>query len=94
MPNNCIFVITALCNAIDGRAFGWFFEFEQAEAAVRENALDMNEAGHHPWIVIEQYEPGIHCTACREWWHQFENGAYQSTEKPDWALQTTNWALG
>lgn len=94
MPDNCIFVITALQNATCGRAFGWFFEFDKADKAVLENALDMNEEGHHPWIVVEQYEPGVHCLAKQEWWYQFERGAFRQCQKPDWATNTTNWALG
>ena len=94
-----IFVITALekddaKNSFDGRAFGWYPELEKAQEAVIANALDMNEEGHYPWIVVEEYSPGIHCQVLKEWWYQWQEGAFTSCQKPDWALKVTNWALG
>lgn len=61
--------------AVDDRCFGWYPTREDAREAVLRNAVDINEAGHYPWVVLEEIGPGAY-TGCSpekvEWfeWHQ------------------------
>src|SRR5688572_2194812 len=99
---NTIFTITSIVH-VDGekgtsqRCFGWYPKLAEAQAAVKANLGDLEEALYN-WLVIEQYEPGIHAMALSEHWYEWiegeDGGSWERASKPSWSIGTVNWAIG
>ncbi len=78
------------------RTFGYKENFQEANIAVRDNWMDMNENGEYPYIVIEHIFSGIYPNSCAEFWYKFnlENKIYMLINKPQELAEYCNFALG
>ena len=78
------------------RTFGYFSDSETCTKALNGNCCDMCEAGYYTYAVIEEISEGIHQHAKQiAWfcWDEEKEGFYK-TEKPEWAGNWCNFALG
>ena len=76
--------------------FGYFSDYATCVQALNENWADMFEAGYYSYVVVEKIEKGIHPHAKQfAWfcWDEERKGFYE-TEKPEWAGNWCNFALG
>lgn len=65
--------------AVDTRCFGWYPTLEEALSAAAENACDINEAGHYPWLVVESVGPGVYAGprhGQERWFRWIQDGEY------------------
>ena len=68
-----------LYEAVEDRCFGWYPTLEDARQAVLRNACDINEAGHYPWVVVEEIGPGVYVggpTDRMEWFEWCQEGEF------------------
>ena len=78
------------------RAVGYFYTFKDADEALRENVMDINECNYYPYAVIEPVIEGIYCHPRKEHWYKFnrQKDQYEPCEKPDRFKQIIGWSLG
>lgn len=78
------------------RSVGFFYTFEDADRAVRQNMGDMNEDGHYIFAVIEPVREGIYVLPRKETWYKFNNEKkeYEPCEKPNRFKCIAGWSLG
>ncbi len=94
-----IYTITALVepttdHPCGARCFGFHFDIDVACASVAANEANMHEALYQ-WIVIEEYQPGIHPIAREMSWYRWDGEQWSVlAAKPTWAEGVVNWALG
>lgn len=65
--------------AVETRCFGWYPTLEEALSAAADNACDINEAGHWPWLVVESAPPGVYCGPLHDgerWYAWVQEGTY------------------
>jgi hypothetical protein len=93
-----IYTITTVRGYLAGgsRAVGYFHSFEDADVALRDNVMDINECGYYPYAVIEPVEEGIYMHPRDEHWYRFnkEKDQYEPCEKPERYKQVVGWSLG
>ena len=93
-----IYTITTIRGFLAGgsRAVGYFHKFEDADVALRDNVMDINECGYYPYAVIEPVEEGIYMHPREEHWYRYnkEKDQYEPCEKPDRYKQVVGWSLG
>lgn len=75
------------------RAIGYFHTFEDADAAVRANAGDMEEHCHN-YAVVEEVWPGVYPRAKQVQWYRWVEGAYVPIATPEAVRQVVNFAIG
>jgi hypothetical protein len=66
------------------RAVAWSFKLDFLIEDVKNNACDINEAGHYPYAVIEEMYEGFYPTIVSEHWFKFdrETEKYIEIERP------------
>jgi len=93
-----IYTVTTIRGYLAGgsRAVGFYYIFADAEKALKENIMDLNECGYYPYAVIEPVTEGIYCYPRKEYWYQFnkEKNKYEACDKPDRFKQSIGWGLG
>lgn len=93
-----IYTVTTLRPAAwqNHRAVGFFYNFTDADRAVKENVMDINECNYYPYAVIEPVTEGIYCHPRKENWYKFnrQKKVYEPCEKPDNFKQIIGWSLG
>ena len=98
MNETPIYTVTTIRHALaaGNRAVGFYHTFEEAEEALKENVMDINECGYYPYGVIEIVPPGIYTYPREELWYFFnkDKGVYESCEKPERFQQVVGWSLG
>jgi hypothetical protein len=71
----------------DGRCWGWFRRFEDAESCVKDNEHDIYEGGTYNMALIEKVAEGVTCLAVEEHWYsvKFDGKGYKVTvsNKPE-----------
>ena len=100
-----IFTITTVPNGAlsdtlgDTRTVGYFPTREEANAAVLDNSMDMQE-GRYMYAVVERSLPGVYNYQCEEQWYEWghdqESGqdSYAPIEKPEKFRRVVGWGLG
>ena len=85
------------CEYLDNyRTFGYFSDYATCVQALSGNWADMCEARYYTYAVIEEISEGIHQHAKQiAWflWNEERKGFYEA-EKPEWAGNWCNFALG
>ena len=98
IKRKAIYTITTIRSFLAGgsRAVGYFHSFENADAALRDNVMDINECGYYPYAVIEPVEEGIYMHPREEHWYRYskEKDQYEPCKKPDRYKQVIGWSLG
>ena len=83
---NPIYTITTIRGPLsrNTRCVGFYHELETAIEAVKDNAMDINEAGYYHYAVVEKVNIGIYNFEMEEHWFRWhpEKG-YQPCEKPE-----------
>ena len=96
--NDPIYVITTVRYSIhqDHRPVGFYYDFDVADEAVRENSLDINEAGHYPYVVIEEIYQGMYYYPRKEYWYEWDRKTekYNHCEKPQRYGKIQGWSIG
>ena len=103
MPQKSVFAITNVRIDSKGNSstanMGIFEDFDLAEKLVLENAMDINEGGYYPYVVIEQlslnsiYFIGKNKDFITRWylWEGKEEGSYKPCDQPDFAKGLVHW---
>lgn len=98
MNGNQIYTITTIRASLyaGSRTPGFYHEFERAEQALKDNELDLNEAGYYPYAVIEEVYAGLYMFPRKEFWYKWnqEKECYESTDKPERFKKTFGWGIG
>ena len=98
MNKKPIYTITTVRLALGAgvRCVGYYHNYSDAELAVIENDLDINEMGYYPYAVIEQVTPGIYTVPRPEFWYQWngETEKYESCPKPERFAKVAGWGIG
>lgn len=93
-----IYTVTTIRHALDAgsRSVGYFHEFSNAEQALTQNIMDINECGYYPFAVIEVLHPGFYVYPREELWYKWNRyaGVYEPCDKPDRFKQVCGWSLG
>jgi len=94
-----IFTVTTLRHIASGqtRCVGYFFEFENAEEAVVNNDMDINECRYYPYCVIEEVGQGFYFLPINETWYEWnhESETYvKISEKPKRYNQVVCFGIG
>lgn len=78
------------------RNIGFFPTAEEAKIEVENNSCDMYEEGYYPFVVIEEYGPGIYYHPKQIQWYEWnrEKGGYVEIDMPDRFKQTCNFGIG
>jgi len=78
------------------RIFGYYPTFEEAEAAVKKNLMNMHECLYN-LLVIEEVRPGIHPICEKEWWYHWDYSRDEwkpIDEKPKAFAGLINFGIG
>jgi len=98
MSNNKIFIVTTIRHALNvgSRAVGYFNTFKEAEDALVNNIMDINECGYYPFAVIEPTTPGFYTIPREEFWYRWNNDIheYEPCPKPERFNKICGWGLG
>ena len=97
MNNNAIYTVTTLRGALYGRprCVGFYHEIEKAKDTIKNNVLDINEAGHYHYAVIEKVSPGIYHFDGEEIWFKWHHiKGYQQCDKPDNFKRVVCFSIG
>jgi len=98
MSDKEIYTITTIRHALmaGSRAVGYYYDFEKADRAIRENCMDINECGYYPFAVIEPLQEGIYSFPREEHWYQWnkKKEQYEPCEKPERFKKIVCWSLG
>lgn len=93
-----IYTITTVRAALNAgsRCVGYYETFQEAEYAIKNNIMDINEHGYYKYAVIENIEPGIYNYNRREIWYQWnvDKEQYEECPKPERFLKVCGWAIG
>lgn len=78
------------------RCFGYFPSFYEAKDALRENQADLYEAGAYKYIVIEEFDSGLHAKSGIEIWYMYFElkGRFEFCDKPSLYQGITSFAMG
>jgi hypothetical protein len=80
-------------NEMGRRTFGWYFNFEDAEKAVKNNDGDLREY-FYDYIVIEEFPEGVWVCRKNEWWYKWGASKFRRIQKPNCIRNTINWGMG
>ncbi len=93
-----IFTVTTIRHALHAgsRAVGYYHDFENADRAVRENVMDINECNYYPFAVIEYLKEGIYSFPRSEYWYKWnrEKAQYEGCGNPERFQKIVCWSLG
>lgn len=94
-----IFTVTTLkhIQSNQTRCVGYFFEFEDAEEAVVNNDMDINECRYYPYCIIEEVGQGFYFLPINETWYKWDrelNKYSKITEKPKRYNQICCFGIG
>lgn len=96
--SNPIFTVTTIRHALaaGNRAVGFFETFDEADEAVKNNVMDINECGYYRFAVIEEVLPGVYMHPRKELWYKWnhEKDSYEPCDKPERFKQVIGWSLG
>jgi hypothetical protein len=99
MNRTPIFTVTTIRNALlagGHRSVGFYYDFKDAEYALVNNEMDINECGYYPFAVIEEVEPGFYTYPRKELWYKWNRDTenYEPCPKPERFAKTVGWSLG
>lgn len=109
-PNTSIYTVL-LCSKLEDskygpefgatRLVGYYFDKEAAFRRVKANALDINEAGAYPYVIIEHVEEGMYepATHGQRWFFECDktslpNLTYREIEEPDFCKHFCGFSIG
>lgn len=77
------------------RCFGYYPDFERADAAVRANQCDLHEC-LYMYAIIERIDWGIHAFAESRWFYEYnlEKRIFEPIEEPESLKHLINFAIG
>lgn len=75
------------------RTFGYYHDYADALAAVRENRCNMHECLYQ-YLVMECIGEGVHALREKEEWFKWSGKKWKPCKKPEWAWGMVNWAVG
>ena len=82
------------------RIVGFYFNKDTAFKRVKENAVDINEAGYYPYALIEKIEEGIYNPAFQEgedrWLFQYneKKNCYEQIPEPEFLHNKCGFSMG
>jgi len=94
---NCIYTVTTLRGALHSgtRCVGFYHDVRDAQKAVEENAMDINECGYYHFAVIEKVNPGVYNFGMDAWWYKWHNTeGYKPCDKPERFKRVVCFGIG